>query len=183
VKANRQKGRALAEKLGYGPAKRLKVADDARPSFYRDPSLILLDQLKEVYIDGDWSRSRPPPTFPLRRKDYTVSLNSADQRPRSRSDSIFYGCGSSLNWDSYCNPEVDKMIELQSREADGQRDGNRSGHWNVSWRRTLIIFMPAPPLAAHCRSRDGQQRSTAIATRTSGWTGEARTAHVSAASS
>jgi peptide/nickel transport system substrate-binding protein len=31
---------------------------------------------------------------------------------------LFYGCGSNLNWDNYCNPEMDKMIEAQSREAD-----------------------------------------------------------------
>ena len=34
---------------------------------------------------------------------------------------LFYGCGSSLNWDGYCNPEVDKMIEAQSREGDADR--------------------------------------------------------------
>ena len=31
---------------------------------------------------------------------------------------LFYRCGSSLNWDGYCNPEVDKLIEQQSEEAD-----------------------------------------------------------------
>jgi peptide/nickel transport system substrate-binding protein len=34
---------------------------------------------------------------------------------------LFYGCGSSLNWDGYCNPEVDQMIEVQSREGDPDR--------------------------------------------------------------
>src|SRR5215471_4808029 len=34
---------------------------------------------------------------------------------------LFYGCGSSLNWDGYCNPEVDKLIEEQSMEADEAR--------------------------------------------------------------
>jgi hypothetical protein len=34
---------------------------------------------------------------------------------------LFYGCGSSLNWDNYCNPEVDKMIDAQSREGDPER--------------------------------------------------------------
>jgi ABC-type transport system substrate-binding protein len=31
---------------------------------------------------------------------------------------LFYGCGSSLDWSGYCNPEVEKLIERQSREAD-----------------------------------------------------------------
>ena len=42
VKANRHQGRALMEKLGYGPGKRLKVKLTTRDlSFYRDPSVIL----------------------------------------------------------------------------------------------------------------------------------------------
>jgi peptide/nickel transport system substrate-binding protein len=124
VKANRQQGRALMERLGYGPAKRLKVKLTTRDlSFYRDPSVILLDQLKEVYIDGELEPVETASYFPkLRRKDYTVSLNLQTSGPDPDPIfDIFYGCGSSLNWDSYCNPEVDKMIELQSREADAQQ--------------------------------------------------------------
>jgi peptide/nickel transport system substrate-binding protein len=34
---------------------------------------------------------------------------------------LFYGCGSGLNWDGYCNADVDKMIEQQSREPDSVR--------------------------------------------------------------
>jgi peptide/nickel transport system substrate-binding protein len=34
---------------------------------------------------------------------------------------LFYGCGMSLNWDGYCNAEVDKMIEAQSREGDSDK--------------------------------------------------------------
>ena len=34
---------------------------------------------------------------------------------------LFYGCGSSLNWDGYCNAEVDKLIEQQSRTAEVEK--------------------------------------------------------------
>jgi peptide/nickel transport system substrate-binding protein len=34
---------------------------------------------------------------------------------------VLYGCGSSLNRDDYCSPEVDKLIELQSIEDDEVR--------------------------------------------------------------
>ena len=42
------------EKLGYGPDKRLKLTVSTRniPP-YRDPAVILIDQLKEIYIDGE----------------------------------------------------------------------------------------------------------------------------------
>ena len=62
-------------------------------------------------------------------KDHAQGLHGgsepADQRPGPRPASqMFYGCGSSLNWDGYCNPEVDKLIELQSREGDPTRRKN-----------------------------------------------------------
>ena len=124
VTANRQQGRALMEKLGYGPAKRLKVKVTTRDlQFYRDPSVILIDQLKEVYIDGELEPVETAAYFPkIRRKDYTVSLNLQTSGPDADPIfELFYGCGSSLNWDGYCNPEVDSMIEQQSRETDEQR--------------------------------------------------------------
>jgi peptide/nickel transport system substrate-binding protein len=34
---------------------------------------------------------------------------------------FFYGCGSKLNWDGYCNPEIGKLIEQQSSEANQER--------------------------------------------------------------
>lgn len=37
---------------------------------------------------------------------------------------LFYGCGSSLNWDGYCNPEVDRMAEQQSREKGRRAAGS-----------------------------------------------------------
>ena len=41
------------QQLGYGPDKRLKVNVTTRDlPLYRDPAVLLIDQLKEVYIDG-----------------------------------------------------------------------------------------------------------------------------------
>ena len=84
---------------------------------------VLLDQLKEVHIDGELEPVETGAYLPkIMRKDYTVSLNLQTSGPDPDPIfDIFYGCGSSLNWDSYCNPEVDRMIELQSRESDAQQ--------------------------------------------------------------
>ena len=127
------------EKLGYGSGKRLKVKLTTRDlPLYRDPSVILLDQLKEVHVDGELEPVETAAYFPkIRRKDYTVSLNLQTSGPDPDPIiDLFYGCGSSLNWDGYCNAEVDKMIEQQSREADEQADGGaRSGRWNAGWQR------------------------------------------------
>ena len=90
---------------------------------YRDPAVILIDQLKQVYFDGELETIDSTAYFPkILRKDFTVGLNlqSSGPDPDPTLD-LFYGCGASLNFDGYCNPEVDKLIEQQSIEADQER--------------------------------------------------------------
>ena len=56
------------------------------------------------------------------RKDYTVGLSPVGGGPDPDNNLYLnYGCGSSTNWNNYCNPEVDKLIEQQSIEADPGR--------------------------------------------------------------
>jgi peptide/nickel transport system substrate-binding protein len=54
VQKNRNEARQLMQKLGYGPENRLalKVSTRNIPPF-RDPAVVLTDQLKEVFIDGE----------------------------------------------------------------------------------------------------------------------------------
>jgi peptide/nickel transport system substrate-binding protein len=124
VPKNRTQARQIMEKLGYGPDKRLKLKVSTRDlSVFRDPAAILIDQLKEAYIDGELEPIDTTAYFPkIQRKDFTVglSLQSSGPDPDSILD-LFYGCGSNLNWDGYCNAEVDKMIEQQSIEANQER--------------------------------------------------------------
>src|SRR5947207_15429432 len=55
VEKNRAEARKLMEKLGYGPNKRLSVqVQTPNISQYRDPALILIEQMKQIYIDGDF---------------------------------------------------------------------------------------------------------------------------------
>jgi len=124
VQNNRAQARQIMEKLGYGPDKRLKVKVSTRDlASFRDPAVILIDQLKEVYFDGELETVDTTNYFPkIQRKDFSVGLFSQGSGPDP--DPIldnFYGCGSSFNWDGYCNPEVDKLIEQQSIEGDPER--------------------------------------------------------------
>jgi len=124
VQNNRAQARQIMEKLGYGPDKRLKVKVAPRDlASFRDPAVILIDQLKEVYFDGELETVDTTNYFPkIQRKDFSVGLFSQGSGPDP--DPIldnFYGCGSSFNWDGYCNPEVDKLIEQQSIEGDPER--------------------------------------------------------------
>jgi peptide/nickel transport system substrate-binding protein len=121
VRKNRTQAREIMEKLGYGPEKRLKIKVTTRdlPTF-RDPAVLLIDQLKEVYIDGELEVIDTTVYYPkIQRKDFTVSLNNQASGPDpDRTLQLYYECGANLNWDGYCSPEVDKLIEQQSIEPD-----------------------------------------------------------------
>jgi peptide/nickel transport system substrate-binding protein len=107
VQKNRGQARQIMEKLGYGPDNKLKIKVSTRdlPDF-RDPAVILIDQLKEVYIDGELETIDTTAYHPkIQRKDFTVGLNLRTSGPDPDTVlNLFYGCGSSLNW-------VDKLIE------------------------------------------------------------------------
>jgi peptide/nickel transport system substrate-binding protein len=127
VEKNRAEARQIMQQLGYGPDKRLNITVTARNlQYYRDPAVLLIDQLKQVYIDGELELVDTPQYFPkIMRKDFTVALNLQTSGPDPDPTlKLFYGCGSSLNWDGYCNADVDKLIELQSREGDATRRKN-----------------------------------------------------------
>jgi peptide/nickel transport system substrate-binding protein len=53
IEKNRADARQIMRKLGYRPDNRLKIKVSVRDLPYlRDPAVILIDQLKQVYIDG-----------------------------------------------------------------------------------------------------------------------------------
>jgi peptide/nickel transport system substrate-binding protein len=124
VQENRRQARRIMEKLGYGANNRLRIKLSTRDiPQYRDPAVLLIDQLKQAYIDAELEPVDTTAYFPkIRRKDFTVGLNLQTSGPDPDPVlELFYGCGSSLNWDGYCNPEIDKMIERQSIEADEKK--------------------------------------------------------------
>jgi peptide/nickel transport system substrate-binding protein len=124
VPKSRAQARAIMEKLGYGPDRRLQTKVTTRDwSIYRDPAVLLIDQLKQVYIDGELELVDTAQYFPkIRRKDFTIALNLQTSGPDPDPIlELFYGCGASLNWDGYCNPEVGRLIDAQSREGDPGR--------------------------------------------------------------
>ncbi len=123
------------------------------------------------------------------RKDFTVGLNRSESGPDPDPIlDIFYGCGSSLNWDGYCNPEVDKLIEQQSIEADQER--RKQLVWAIERKlaedgaRPIIFYSRRgtcwQPWAKGSRSWSTAS-TTAIAWKTSGSTSRATSGCLSAA--
>ena len=122
VEKSRAEARKLMEKLGYGPDKHLAVTVSTRNlAPYRDPGVILIDQLKQIYMDGVLDPVDTTQWYPkIMRKDYTVGLNITETAVDDPDPAFYenYVCGAMRNYTGYCNPEVDKLVDAQSAMSD-----------------------------------------------------------------
>ena len=125
VKKNRAEARKIMEKLGFGPEKRLPLTVSTRNvASFRDPAVILIDQLKEIYIDGQLETIETANWHAkVTRKDYTVAQNNTGSGVDDPDQQFYenYACGSDRNYSGYCNPELDKEFDRQSMEADQEK--------------------------------------------------------------
>src|SRR5256885_1620625 len=133
------------EKLGYGPAKRLSVALSSRniPP-YRDPAVILIDQVRDIYIDAVLEPIETANWFPkIYRKDYTIAINGTESGVDDPDQQFYenFVCGAVRNYTGYCNREVDALIDRQSAEPD--REKRKQLVWPIPGRvKTRLV----PPL-------------------------------------
>ena len=118
----REEGRKIMTGLGYSADKPLKIKVSTRniPT-YRDQAVILIDHLKQVYIQGDLEPLDTAVWYNrMARKDFTVGLN-VQGVGIDDPDVVFYetfSCGSERNYTNYCSPEIEKLFEQQSRMTD-----------------------------------------------------------------
>jgi peptide/nickel transport system substrate-binding protein len=133
VAKNRAEARQIMQRQGYGPDKRLAIKVAARniPT-YRDPAVILIDQLKEIWIDGELDAVETANWFPkLARKDYQIGLNNTGSGVDDPDQQFFenYACGSERNYTGYCNHELEARFVEQSVMAD--QDKRRRLVWDI----------------------------------------------------
>lgn len=136
VEKNRTEARAIMQKHGYGPNNRLSLAVTTRNTpAYRDPAVLLIDQLKEIYIDATLNTIDTAQWYPtVMRKDYVIGLTVAENG-LDDPDQQFYEnfvCGAERNYTEYCNAEVDKLIDQQSMESDAEK--RRAIVWEIERR-------------------------------------------------
>ncbi len=122
IASDREKARVLMNNAGYSSQKRLAVKIFTRNvSTFRDPALILADQLKEIFIDAELDVVETPQFYNrVFKKDYQVGMNATGYS-LDDPDQVFYenyGCGSLRNYTNYCNREIQAMFDAQSQEAD-----------------------------------------------------------------
>ncbi|HEY3892162.1 MAG TPA: ABC transporter substrate-binding protein [Bradyrhizobium sp.] len=122
IEANRAEARKLMEKAGYGPNKHLQVKVSTRNiPVYRDPAVILIDQLKSIYIDADLDVVETANWFSkVARKDYALGLNLTGNAVDDPDQSFYenYSCHSERNYTNYCNPAIEKLFDQESQETD-----------------------------------------------------------------
>jgi peptide/nickel transport system substrate-binding protein len=122
VQKNRAAAREIMQKLGYGPDKKLELKVSTRDvATFRDPAVIMIDQLKEIYVDAVLDTVETANWFPkVVRKDYSIAVNNTGSGVDDPDQQFYenYACGSQRNYSGYCNPELDKKFDEQSMMSD-----------------------------------------------------------------
>ena len=157
VQKNREAARAIMKTLGYGPDKHLPLKIATRGiSLYKDPAVILASQLKEIWIDADVDIVETSQWFPrIARKNYQIGLNTTGNGVDDPDQNYYenFACKSERNYTGYCNPEIEKLFDVQSAEADMEKrkkivweidrklleDGARPV---IMWNRAAICMQP-----------------------------------------
>jgi peptide/nickel transport system substrate-binding protein len=116
--------------------------------------VILIDQLKEIFIDAELEPVDTAQWFPkLMRKDYTIGISGSEAGIDDPDQQFYenYVCGAERNYTGYCNPEVDKLVDRQSIQTDPEK--RRRLVWEIERQlaedgaRPIIFY----PRGATCR--------------------------------
>jgi peptide/nickel transport system substrate-binding protein len=125
IEKNRAEAKAIMEKLGYTADKPLKIKVATRNiAIYRDPAVILIDQLKQIHIDAELEPIDTTVWYTkLTRGDYQVGMNLTGVGIDDPDVNFYenYYSTSDRNYTHYKNPEVDKLIDQQSAEQDREK--------------------------------------------------------------
>ena len=155
VGKNRAAALKIMEKLGYGPANRLKMKLATRniPT-WRDPAVILISQLKEIYVDAELEVVDTTQWYPkMMRKDFAAALQVTETGVDDPDQAFYenYVCGSERNYTGYCNPEVDKLVDRQSMETNQEK--RKSLVWEIEKRLAEDAVRPVIyyPRGGTCR--------------------------------
>src|SRR5207237_2029033 len=111
---NIAEARAIMQRLGYSDASPLAIKIQTRnlPT-YRDPAVILTDQLRKIHIVGELDILDTPRWYAkLAKKDYTIGLNVTGVSVDDPDGNIVekYSCRSERNYTQYCIAVVDRMV-------------------------------------------------------------------------
>jgi peptide/nickel transport system substrate-binding protein len=151
VKKDRETARAIMKKLGYGPDKPLTIKVSTRNlATYRDPAVVLIDQLKEIYIKAELEPVESGAWFAkVARKDYSVGLNLTGNGIDDPDQAFYenYACNSQRNYTHYCNKDLEKLFDQQSQMTDVAK--RKKLVWEIDKKLQEDV---ARPILFHARS-------------------------------
>jgi peptide/nickel transport system substrate-binding protein len=170
---SRAEARRIMQKLGYGPNNKLAVTVSTRnvPP-YRDPAVILISQLNEIYMEATLDPVDTVNWYPkVMRKDFTVGLNVTESALDDPDQQFYenYVCGADRNYTGYCNPEVDKLVDRQSAEPNTEK--RKQLVWEIEKRLIEDIARPVIfyPRGATCRYTQVKNLTIMVNSIYNGW--------------
>ena len=151
VEKDREQARAIMAKLGYSADKPLKIKVSTRNlATYRDPAVVLIDQLKTIYIDAELEPVESGAWFAkIARNDYSVGLNLTGNGIDDPDQAFYenFSCGSERNYTHYCNKDIEKLFDAQSVETDIAK--RKKLVWDID---TKLQEDVARPILFHART-------------------------------
>ncbi len=151
VQKDREQARAIMTKLGYSASNPLKIKVSTRNlATYRDPAVVLIDQLKTIWIDAELDPVESSQWFAkVARNDYSVGLNLTGNGIDDPDQAFYenYACGSERNYTHYCNKELEALFDKQSVETDVQK--RKQMVWDIDKKLQEDV---ARPILMHARS-------------------------------
>jgi len=145
---NLAQARGIMEGLGYSATKPLAVKVATRNiAEFRDPAVILIDQLKQIHIAGELEVIDTAQWYNrVTRREYAVGLNltgaSVDDPDVNLVEN--YSCKSERNYTQYCNADVEKLIGQQSKETDIAK--RKQLVWDIE---KVLVEDVARPIISH----------------------------------
>jgi len=151
LESRQAEAKKIMESLGYGPNNRLKIKVATRDfSSYKDPAVILVDQLNKIYFDAELEIIESTIWFGrAARQDFTIAFNLTGSGIDDPDVTIKenFACKSENNFTKYCNPEVDRMIAAQSAERDPEK--RKKMVWEIE---RVLAEEIARPVYSHGRA-------------------------------
>lgn len=134
VAKSRAEARSIMQHLGYGPDKPLAVKVSTRNiPLYRDPAVMLIDQLREIYFAGELDIVETANWNPkVTRRDYMVGMENTGTAVVDDPDQQLYesyACDSDRNFTGYCNRALEERFHQQSAETDPEK--RKSLVWDI----------------------------------------------------
>jgi len=143
VAENRERARALMVKAGYGPERPLMLKVLTRGNApYKSPAQLLIDQLREIHVNATLDVVETSHWYTrLSRKDYAIAVNTTGNGVDDPDQTFYenFSCRSERNLTGYCNPEIERLFDIQSSEI------------NIDKRRELVAEIDARLLADGAR--------------------------------